>query len=338
MNMRKPFRLTTLATAVALISACGGGDGNKGENDDVPGAPATAVPLSAKSDVQREVGGFVAVVRDLYFEGASAASAQVRSRAVRVTSSNDAVEPKAAVTQDCTLGGTLTTDSGTKSRAFQLYDVTLSVDFESEDDRNCVEEGESGPGSTTTYTGFSENGFSGVDPDGVSYGYDSAGRNGVPVTITEDDGEFVDYLELLGNIEARSSSTEFEVRQQLTLRFRGELDGKFDDGGTFVFGNETTDYVTVEHADGTLSFEGPYRYGTGECTGGALTVSTNDPVSFDGSLFPVGGSLTFTSGTASVVLVFNSDGSADYDIEGGSTGTLSRAEIEASTDSETGGC
>lgn len=329
------IRMAVFSSVTLLLAACGDNNGNDDDDpgDGVPPIPNSAFALSSKSDVQREIGNFIDVYSIFFGEDLDATSmTAAAAKSARVDMSH--VVPKAAVTTECELDGTLTEDSGTKPRTFTYFEASPSVEFATSVYNGCQEDDGDEDGTYTEANGFQESGGGA----GVStfYSYNVLGQGETAYTELErspDDKDEYEFESILALFETATTASTVETRHVFTLAFE-ERDEEEADGhtaGQVTQGTTDVPFVTIVSASG-VSVEGPYGYATTECAGGRGSIDTNTPVVFDEDGLPIGGAVTVTSGTASATVTFVGDGSATYQLGNGATGTLTRAELEAAVD------
>lgn len=331
-TLDKQYRLAVIPVAIALLSACGSSGGDDDDNG-IPDPSTAPFAVSTKADVVTETSNFIGLRNFVLGESDEDVDAAALSKAKSFRSSSRKtakVSPKAAVTENCEGGGTYTTDEGDKSRTFRYFpQLTVNVTYFSELDRNCKETAD---GETTTYNGYYEDGYSATAVDGVSYDYAVSGRDGVPVTERTEGSGYSEYEEVLGSVETRYTATTLESRYKFSVAYR-DKEGNEELAGTYVLGSDSIEFRAAYDASGA-TFNGPYRYSTTECAGGSGSLATVQALSFDDAGYPTAGQIRISnsnnSGTATVT--FNADGSATYQLAGGATGTITRAELLARED------
>lgn len=339
MRFRISFRnAVPLCAIVTALTACGGGGGGGGGDkggpeppvpppvEGIPTAPTTPVALTTQADVLREVGNTI----DVY---AAFFNLQLGDGSAKLAREPDALLPKAAAIEPCELGGTRTTDSDSRTRAFAYFAVSDTVGVSTEMNAGCAENDVGGSGTYTTVEGYFEQGDTAINPAGETYSYERYGIEGGRYAERRLDPaapDDFDYRDVSGLTEYFLPVTATETRSVRESRYEVR-DGTDYRAGAIVQGEDGDPFVTrFEPASGALSFEGPYRYATQSCAGGRVRIATVEAVTLDATNYPDGGALDFSNGTSTVHVTFNLDGGASYQFEGGTSGTLTREEVVAS--------
>lgn len=329
MKPHQPIRYAVISSFALLLAACGNGSNDDDPGDGVPDVPNSTVPLSSKADVQREIGNFIDVYGIFFVEDADDAAAR---KSARVDLSQ--VVPKAATTIECGRSGKVIEDGGTKTRAFTYYEAAPSVEYSTSTYDGCQEDDGDGDGTYTESNGFQESGGGAVAS--TFYSYNAFGQGDRSYTELERSPDAEDEFEfeaIRGLFETATTASSIETRHVFTLRFEEEHEDEEDGhtAGQVTQGEKDDPFVTIVDASG-VSVEGPYEYATTECKGGRGRIETPTPVAFDEEGLPVGGAVKVIAGSASVTVTFVNDGSATYQFADGTSGTLTRVEIEAATD------
>ncbi|WP_428311203.1 hypothetical protein [Hydrocarboniphaga sp.] len=333
-----------LSLTCLALSACGGGGGggDSGSPDD------GSVPLSSEADVLREVSLLSSAVGALdtlsgAIDGSSAfaaASASPRALATQAMSA-------AAATSDspCTDGGTDTQSSGTKTRSFAYFgNLSGSVAYQLHAFAACKRtrtDDSSGVSYQATLDGAAEVGSTLQAIEGADYRYLIAGSGGTPLqaTVTTGSAGAQVVLKATGTEESQSTDSLRTVGSIISLDYTVSALGLTSSGEVDLGSGSTPFYVATSKTSSAYSLDGPYAYHTSKCDGGSATADTTATLttaSDDAGSYINGGTLKLSTSSAAVTVVFNNDGSASYQFQGGSNGTLTRAELDqAKAD---GGC
>lgn len=327
-------RIGIVAAGLA-VAACGGGGG---------GGP-DRVSLKTKDDAIREVANLTA----LYVEGGVGPAANAKARPIgakglmlrTVASRQGGTSAKSAApktTAACDSGSYTYDNFYGVARSLPLFGVNPTVDYYAETNNSCkFIEGT----YSEFYAGRYEEGGNGSYTAGTVesplYEYYKDGEGGTPFRLVIQDTSYDEKLTLtsLGRVESRDTGAAFESREVF------ELDLVYAFAGDSVrigidTGDGATPLVFVDNygGDATFSIDGPMRYTSSFCDGGELAYDTVANLAFtsDGSgAYINGGELVITSGSASVTLVFESDGDVQYTFSGGASGLITRAELANAT-------
>lgn len=335
------FRAALLPLACLALAACGGGGGS----DD--GAPDDgSVPLSSESDVLREVSLLSSAVSAL-----DTLSGAVDGSSLGATSTS-AVAPKAmsvpAATDDspCTDGGSDTQSSGTKTRSFAYFNnLSGSVAYQLHTFAACKRTRTADSGDVSyqvTLDGVAEVGSTLQAIEGADYRYLIAGSGSTPLqaTVTTGSAGVQVLLKATGTEEAQSTDSLLTVGSIITLDYTVSALDKNSSGTVALGSGSTPFYVASSKTSSAYSLDGPYAYQTSKCDGGSAVADTTavlSSASDDAGSYINGGTLKLSTSSAAVTVVFNNDGSASYQFaNGGSSGTLTRAELDQAI--ADGGC
>jgi hypothetical protein len=332
-------RSAVMSCPVAFLVSVGGcGDD---EATTLLAPPATI--LSSKADVQRELGNFGAATitsgSDTGTFAARRSAAYGKRRALLSPAQFGArprttASPKAAQTTNCATTGTETVDSGTKVRHFAFFGVERMVGWVLSVSDNCSETFANGDGTTTTFAS------DGAEEDGQSsdqYYYAVLGSGNTPLTLalTEKNASGVTTGQLvsstLGSIEEFDSSVA-DVRIRASIDLSETAEGQTLTG-SFVVGDGSPMRLTTT-SDNIVTIDGPLSYETSApaCPGGSEEFATLEPIPLDSNDYPVGGVLRITSGSSSVTVTFNADGSAALAFSNGTSASMTAAEVRAGVD------
>ena len=313
-----------------LLAACGSGGGGGGG----------PVELKSGQDVAREVANLIALNDQsggMSSKSASASRASVGPRgtlATRLWRQSRRSSSKVAQTETCNGGGTYTSEFfAGQQRSLPFFGVTPVMDLYVEDYNNCkyvngtysdTQNGHFESADNYAYTGFT--------PQNPYYDTVAFGRDNSRVTFVSRDTEFNEVVTLgaLGRSETRDNGSVYETRDLVQLDFDSSFDGdRFRVSLDFGSGE---DYLAIvdSYTAGTLAVDGPFAYSSTDCPGGSLILSTDQAMTFaeDGfGTYVSGGRLTIDAGTASVDLVFSSNGDVAYEFVGGESGTILRSEL-----------
>ena len=350
--MRHSLTTASLIATLALSACGGGGGGDSSINSSGSGSSSDAVPLATAADVQRELGnigvvgklarssGFTAQVSTSAAGSASGlGGATAATQAQHALAAPGALRPQAA-SQNCSGGGSASGTSGNASHSFAYFDVTETVSYASVDFSSCVEAQTNSDGSTSTVTlnNHGEAGNTTTAGDGSQYAYTIFGSGSTPLSVqdveTDANGNVTlnTVDKLLGTLEAYATSTDDEAR---TLLHDDHSESRSTGSyvATIDLGKDTTPFDLITATDAsTESLTGRYTYSSSLCSGGAVDLTTPATVANDSNGYPVGGSLKFASGSASVAVIFNSDGSASLQFSTGATDSLTADEVHSALD------
>jgi hypothetical protein len=324
-------RIGIVAAGLAL-AACGGGGGG-----------SNTVSLKSRDDVVREV----ANLSILYVDGgAPAASAKTRSIGARGLMTRTLAGRQRTPAKNASPKTTTACDSGSLTydnfygvvRSLPLFGVDPTVDYYLETNSSCkFVDGSYSELYSGRYEEGGNIGYTAGSAESPLYEYYQDGEGGAPYRMVLQDTAYDEKLTFtsLGRVESRDTGTAFESREVYGV------DIVYVFGGDSVrigidTGESANPLIFVDNygGDTSLSIDGPMRYTSSFCEGGALEYATltNLTVASDGSgTYINGGELTITSGSASVTLVFESDGDVQYTLSGGGSGLVTRAELANAT-------
>jgi hypothetical protein len=351
MRAKSRRRATVLPLACLALVACGGGGG--GSSDDPGSGDDGSVPLSTESDVLREVSLLSAAVGalDTLSGAVDGSSFGAASASTAPAARPSALAPKAlsdaAATGDspCTDGGSDTQASGTKTRSFAYFaNLSGSVAYQAHAFTACKRshtDDSSGVSYQVTLDGAAEVGSTLQAIEGADYRYLIAGSGSTPLqaTVTTGAAGAQVLLKVAGTEEAKSTDTLLTVGSIVTLQYTASALGQSSNGEVDLGSGSTPFYVASSKTSTAYSLDGPYAYHTSKCDGGSATADTTvdlTTASDDAGSYINGGTLKLSTSAAAVTVVFNNDGSASYQFQGGSSGTLTRAELDQAM--ADGGC
>jgi hypothetical protein len=327
MALRSLRRAIPMALLGSGLAACGGS--TDGPSD---GGSSGDLPLATKADVLREIGTLSSAASfftDTLDEDAILATAKSLRGGVR---QGETLRLK-ATTENCEAGGTSSVDSGSKSYDFDFFGRTTTVEFERYTDSDCRFT-ETFQGGSTRYT------YDGVDETGETLAgavpvleYRAAGSGNGPVSFEERTSYSNNTVDTytstyLGDMQKRTENGVTSYASALVFSYRSDENGsRYDVDATMGF--DGAPFRASLNANGALTLDGSLRYGTSECDGGELAIATTALITQADGGYVNGGTVRLSSGTASVTVTFNSDGSASYQFQSGGGGTLTRAEVEA---------
>lgn len=342
--MQRSRIIGTAAVAALFLAACGH-DNNNNDNCCFSPIPPNYGPVSliSQSDAERELGNIATTMSlvDIssgtpsgFSAGATPAAralgpAHAAVRTFGGSQPRAAASPRAAVST-CASGSDQV-NSGSKSRTFNYFPFTGTVDYTVDNYNGCANTDSSG--TTITYDGLLE---TGLDTSSV-YSYavlgqpsvnntvtifsDGKDANGTPLHIEED---------LLGIIEQQNSNSILDNRSNLFATLFASQPNQPDYDGSFQIGNDNSVYEVMIGSN-SLNVAGQYAYASTACEGGLVTVTTPTTITLGtssaGSGLPVGGTLAIGSGSNSESYTFNSDGSAT--LSGSVSGTLSPSQVQS---------
>lgn len=318
--------------AAALLAACGGDDG--GDN---------TVPLKTEADVSREISNIYGLAQGTSSSGGAAPSrtgirpAMQARKAHMLAAPGASPRPKAETIQ-CGSGSYVYDFATNTPRELPLFEVNTAVDYESYDGDDCTDTEGSWSQTLSGFQEFGDNyaygGGSGASP---IYDYYVAGRNGGSFEHVVRDVGFEATVRERGRSEYRDIGTSIESREVLYFSYVFEVDvegDRFREEISLGAGESGNPLVIVDDTPGnTFTIDGPFSYRFAEvCDGGRIVYDTVQPlnVSSDSEgVFLNAGQITLTSGGATVSLTFQADGDVTYSIDGGGSGEVTRAELQA---------
>lgn len=315
-------------TALAL-AACGGGS----TEDDAGPQPAPGdVSLSKESDVLREVAVLNAVVSTI---------GTIGDNLPAVTPAAAPAAPVAKAAEACAGGGTVDKTDGTRARTFAYFGgQSIQVVYRSQQFAACQSSGttDTGQSYTLTLDGGAEAGANGVTEAQIDYLYLTAGSGVTPLRVEVGTGAGPTVsLDVLGDEETHRTAETTTTGMILTVGYAATAGATAVASGETAFGLGTTPfYYEQDVASGGFSLDGPYRYESTRCSGGAVSIDTTARFSAtrdDQGAYVNGGAFTLSTTTESVAVTYAADGSASYQIAGGGSGTLSRSEIRQAGES-----
>lgn len=347
--MQKPSIIGAATLAALFLAACGH---DNTDNNDCCFSPIPPnygpVSLLSLSDAERELGNIATTLSLVDISsgtpsGFAAAAAPVvrtlgpRHAAVRAFSGSGAAKadasPRAAVST-CASGGSDQVSSGSKTRTFNFFNFSGTVNYTVDNYNGCANTDSSG--TKTTYDGVIE---TGLDSSSV-YSYAVLGQPSISNTVTIfTDGKDANGTPLhteedkLGILEQQNNGSILDNRSNLFDTLFASQPNQPDYDGSFQIGSNSNGSGVYEVMSGSTSLNvaGQYAYASTACFGGAVTVTTPTTITLGtstaGSGLPVGGALDINSGSNSVTFTFNSDGSAT--LSGSVTGTISASQVQS---------
>ena len=329
--------------AAALVAGCGDDGGGN------------TVALKTEADVTREMSNVIGLYQTTTDGGGASRSRAgvglaLQQRAAQARASSRLGTSAKAETVECQFGTYVVDEQVGVQRELPLFAVTTTMDWYSYDNRDCsYDDGD----LRETSDGYHEHGnnYSYVDASGGAYGpspskaslseeapayeYLQQGRNGGALSFVLENTAFDDRFTIRskGRGEYRNNGSRLESREILDFTYVLQADG-FREELSLGAGESGTPLVLVDNylAD-TFTIDGPFRYHyTDICDGGRIVYATLQPitVSSDASgRFLSAGQLTLTSGGTVVSLAFQADGDITYSIDGGASGEVTRAELQA---------
>lgn len=327
------LRKALLPLACLALAACGGGGGG----DDSGSGDDGSVPLSTEADVLREVSLLSAAVGALdTLSGAVGGS----SLAAAPAGQGGGVAPKAASipaatsASPCTDGGTDDQSTGTKTRSFAYFgNLSGSVAYQTHSFAACkrTQTTDSGDSVQVTLDGAAEIGATPQAIQGADYQYLVAGSGSTPLKASVVVSGAQIQLQAQGTEEAKSTDSLLTVGSIVTLSYSATALSQTGSGEIDLGSGSTPFYVASSKTSTAYSLDGPYAYHTDKCDGGSAAADTTvdlTTASDDTGSYINGGTLKLSTTSAAVTVVFNGDGSASYQFQNGSSGTLTRAELD----------
>jgi hypothetical protein len=347
--MQRSRIIGTASLAALFLAACGHDHDWNNNNCCFSPIPPNYGPVSllSLSDAERELGNIATTMSLVDISSgtpgafAAAATPAVRSlgpshAAVRAFSGSQAkadASPHAAVST-CASGGSDQVSSGSKTRTFNFFNFSGTVNYTIDNYNGCANTDSSG--TKTTYDGLLE---TGLDTSSV-YSYAVLGQPSINNTVTIfTDGNDANGTPLhteedqLGTIEQQNSNSTLDNRSNLFDTLFASQPNQPDYDGSFQIGSNANGSGVYEviSSSSSLNVAGQYAYASTACYGGAVTVTTPTTLTLGtssaGSGLPVGGALGISSGSNSVTYTFNSDGSAT--LSGSVTGTISASQVQS---------
>ena len=321
-----------LSLACLGLAACGGGGGGDSAPDD------GSVPLTSESDVLRELSLLSSAVNAIdTVSGAVGDSSLAASAAAQSGAASKALlVPAADSASPCTDGGSDTQTSGAKTYNFSYFSTpNVPVAYQVHTFTACKrsQSSESGASYQVTLDGVAEAGGTPVAVSGANYRYLIAGTGSTPLQAVIDGGSAVQLtLKIAGTEQAKSTDSLATIGSIITIDYTGKLLGGTISGNLDLGSGSTPFYIGTSKVSTAYSLDGPYAYHTNKCGGGTATADTTTDLttaSDDAGSYINGGTLKLSTTSAAVTVVFNGDGSASYTFQNGSSGTLTRDELEA---------
>jgi hypothetical protein len=324
-------RAGTIAAA-ALVAACGGGDGGG----------SSKVALASEGDVTREITNVVQLVSVSVGPTAVAGprmgvGKQIQARRTHALAARSAKPRPKAETFECSSGSGTADYITNTARSLPLFSANPTVDYEYVDYDNCRDvEG------TSSYTdnGYEEWGsnYSYIEAPSANtpaYDYYVEGQGSGSYTFVYEDtdlDEKVTYRSK-GRGEYRDNGTSYEAREVFDFSYVLQFEG-FREELSFGAGDSGNPLVIVDnYSTDTFTIDGPFNYGYVDvCEGGRLVYDTVQPLAYtsdEAGQYINGGQLTLSSGGTDVTLTFQADGDITYSIDGGASGEVTRAELQA---------
>lgn len=321
------------AGAALLVAACDDHHYNDDYFNPIPPSWGP-VSLASLSDVERELGNLSTTLTVTDIGSGAPQSVQTLgpghapSAAFAPAQAARSVQQPRAADPNCGAGGSDAVASGSKSRAFNFFTVTTTVNYTLNQYSGCAN---ASNGTTTTQDGQLE---SGITADS-SYQYLVLGDLPANATITVyTDGVDSNNVPLhtqqdyYGLVEANAVSAGLDMRSNVFSTLFASQPNQPDYDGSFQIGDDSGVYEVIRGGS-SLNIGGTYAYASTACVGGAVTVTTPTTLGLGttsaGSGLPVSGSLGLSSGHNAVTLSFNSDGSAT--LSGSVSGTISAADV-----------
>jgi len=347
---RYDVRMGLLPLACLMLAACGGGGGG-GTDDDSGSGDDGSVSLSSEADVLREVSllssavSAIDTVSGTLGASATAATASSQPLLLRAPAAKAQAVPAADNSEFCTGGGTDERTTGIKTRSFPYFsNLSTSVAYQVDTFGGCKRtrtDESTGDSVQVTLDGVAEAGATPNAVSGADYRYLIVGTGGTPLqaVVDAEAGAKLSF-KLLGTEEIKSTDILVTVGSILALDFNASVLGQSRSGEIELGSGTTAFYFASSQTSTAYSLDGPYAYHTSNCEGGAALADTtvNLTTASDGdSSYINGGTLKLSTTSAAVTVVFNGDGSASYQFQNGSSGTLTRAELDEAMQSQTCG-
>jgi hypothetical protein len=306
---------------VVGLTACGGGG-----DEERPG-----LTLVSKQDVLRELGVLDAstdfVASSIMYTAKRGPAYPGMPLALKRTLTAKDMQP-------CNVSGSSEDSNGSRTRQFQLIDTApREVQYFRTQSDDCSESYASGSSRYDVFeTGLTEDG---QNADG-SASYTEVGQSGPRYSMTFerfDGGVMTLRAEYSSRSlrETRRSGTYYVTFSITDSQYSNLEDGVTTDG-EIIQGTAQYPFRTGKNeSTGEFSVDGEYRYRTSLCSGGSVNVLTLLPLTavFDGNgNLMTGGRLRLDIGSSSALVTFNGDGSATYQLDGGSVGTLTRGDMD----------
>lgn len=318
--------------AGAVLSACGGGGGG-----------SSAVTLKTKDDVIREVSNLSSLLSpgSVGAKSAQPGARNLGARRFMELKAGGKASPskrlKAGTRYDCGTGYYTEEVFSNTSRSLPLFSVSPNMDYDIEIYSSCKDV-EGTYSTTQNGTGESGDNWGYAAFTGGSPGYDYLALSNYSYTEkdTNPDYGYTFTFKGQGRGESRDDGAAYLSRDAISLDITSVFEGDtfkvsldFGKSGSFL---ETTDNYG---SDGTFEVNGPLAYSSSDCPGGSMTLSTPQAISFGSDVdgdYTTGGQLQIVSGGKTVTLDFQSNGDVDFEIEGGVSGVITRAEQDESFD------
>ncbi|MGH8481143.1 MAG: hypothetical protein ACRES8_01615 [Nevskiaceae bacterium] len=319
-----------------MLAACGGDGGS------------STVSLKTEQDVTREIVNVIGL-RDSAGSGStstmarSGVSGSMRARLAGTMAARDVSGPGRAQAKTTPAKENVPCDSGAYvyfeffnvARSLPLFGVNPPVDYYYYDHDDCRLVSGSESVTTNGYEEYGDNiSYSSATAESPRYEYYAYGSGSGRYSFLFEDTSFDETFRLdsQGRGEYRDNGSSRESREiaefDLAVTF-----GSFRESVELDAGATGEPLVIVDnYGAGNATIDGPFRYSSEACRGGRLAYTTLQPVTFasdDFGTYVNGGELFIESGSASVTLVFQSDGSALYELSSGGSGIVTRAELSA---------
>jgi hypothetical protein len=318
-----------LSLACLGLAACGGGGGDSGPDDG-------SVPLSSESDVLRELSLLSSAVNAIdTVSGAVGDSSFAASAAAQSGAASKALVIPAADSGSPCDSGSDTRTGGAKTYSFTYFSSPAApVAYQVNTFAACKRSQSSDTGASyqVTLDGVAEAGATPVAVGGADYRYLIAGTGSTPLQAVIDGGGVKLTLKIAGTEQAKSTDSLATIGSIITIDYSGNLLGGTISGNLALGSGSTPFYIGTSKVSTAYSLDGPYAYHTNKCDGGTATADTTTDLttaSDDAGSYINGGTLKLSTTSAAVTVVFNGDGSASYTFQNGSSGTLTRDELDA---------
>jgi len=326
--MLKMAGRTAACGALFALVACGGGGG--GEDAD-----SGVAPLDSKADALREFGmaGGIAAVHD--GTGAASSGGVAPKSQAGVSWRNPLPERRAAArakaATPCPGGGESESVSGSGSYSFAFFNQVADIEFDRTVDARCIEISEFEGGTELyTYDGVIEEGHTAQRSDGSGLAYEREGSAGFPYIIQYDERR--NGVSVYRETETLNGEMQFSWTAdfgEFRTRYQYEFSDSQGNSVSATLGRgEQTFHVFQDQSGARVNGRYAYRSTQPGCSGGAVDVTTLEPVTFADDHIN-GGRVRLQSGGKSAVLTLNNDGSAVLELNG-TTISVSAEEVRGS--------
>lgn len=320
------FNKTAIVAVLSLaLGGCGGGGGDADSGDD---GGSDSVSLSSRQDALRELGLFAQmsslITIDLPEESALAT--------VKSMKRSGAVQTKQVLAEyeiPCD-SGKITFQARINEYAFDFFSGAQSpVASGLQIADACSTAFDDGDFAiTSVYDGSTE---AGLDAS-LAFGFVLAGSGSTPFhqVYTESNAKtgdsFESDLDIFGQQEYVLTETSLDSRW--VFDYSGfEITNGEEYAFSITEGTSSTPMKQVDTLDGSFTLDGPYRYALedGSC-GGKAELATLQPIETQLSSY-VAGTIELSSGSQSLQIEFQPDGSAAVTYSSGGSDTLSADEV-----------